>query len=282
MPPLATFGQTGRVTAFWTEIPRDVLTVSGADALTYLQGQISQDIRNLGDGESVYTFVLQPIGKVDALARVRRVSADEFVVDTDAGYGETLVARLNRFKIRVAVDIVLSSQTTIAVRGSDVSIEGATPAWGRLDAFDLFDRAAPAGVRHGTTDEFDAARIEAGWPAMGSEITDATIPAETGVVALAVNFTKGCYPGQELVERMDSRGSTAPRFVRRLRGEGSAAVGDTVVHDGKAVGALTSVAESDEGWLALATISRSVHVSDSVTVTTGAGTVDAAVEQTLV
>ena len=258
-----------------------MLTVSGSDALTYLQGQISQDIQDLGDGESAYTFVLQPIGKVEALARVRRVSADEFVVDTDSGYGETLAARLNRFKIRVDVDISRRSQMMVAVRGSDIPIDDATPAWGRRDAFDLFDRDAPAGVRHGTADELDAARIEAGWPAMGSEITDATIPAETGVVSLAVNFTKGCYPGQELVERMDSRGSSAPRFVRRLRGEGSAAVGDTVVHDGKEVGALTSVADSDEGWLALASISRSVHVSDSVTVRTEAGTVEAAVEETL-
>ena len=50
---------------------------------------------------------------------------------------------------------------------------------------------------------------------MGFEIVPGeTIPAVTGVVPVAVNFTKGCYPGQELVERMDSRGADAPKSLR--------------------------------------------------------------------
>ncbi len=53
---------------------------------------------------------------------------------------------------------------------------------------------------------------------MGTEIVPAeTIPASLGeVVRVAVSFTKGCYPGQELVERMDSRGSSAPQVLRRV------------------------------------------------------------------
>jgi tRNA-modifying protein YgfZ len=256
-----------------------VLTVSGSDALTYLQGQVSQDIRNLGDGETTYTFVLQPIGKVDALARIHRVSADEFRLDTDTGFGEQLVARLNRFKIRVKVDIELSSATLIAVRDAvgdtAASIAGGLPAWGRDDAFDVFGGAPElTDMHHGSPDDLLRARIEVGWPAMGSEITDATIPAETGVTAHAVSFTKGCYPGQELVERMDSRGSTAPRFVRRLRGEGSVTIGNEVLRDGKAVGNLTSVAETDEGWVALAVIARSAQPDDAVTVGGMASTVE--------
>ncbi|MCU1397032.1 MAG: hypothetical protein JWN62_141 [Acidimicrobiales bacterium] len=276
--------QTVEVTAFWCDVPRDVLRVSGVDALTYLQSQISQDIRQLGDGGTTYTFVLQPTGKVEALARVHRVTADELLLDTEAGFGEALKARLNRFKIRVKVDIESMDWRMIAVRGTDVAPAGSLPAWGRPDAHDLLGEAPPApdGVRRGTPAELEAARIEAGWPAMGSEITDATIPAETGVVPLAVNFTKGCYPGQELVERMDSRGSNAPRFVRRLRGEGSVASGDLVRYGGKDVGALTSVADSDEGWLALASIARAVQPGDSVSVAAEAGSIDAAVEELVI
>lgn len=255
------------MTAFWTELECDALNVSGADALTYLQGQISQDIRNLADGQSAYSFVLQPTGKVEALARVTRISADEFRLDTDRGFGEPLLARLNRFKIRVKVDIVATPTTIAAVRGAERSVAGAVSAWGRDDAFDLFDPGLlPAGLRHGSLDELLLARIEAGWPAMGSEITEGSIPAETGVVAESVSFTKGCYPGQELVERMDSRGSTAPRFVRRLRGEGTVKTGDEVTHDGKPVGVLTSVADSDEGWIALGIVARSAQPGDAVTV----------------
>ena len=68
----------------------------------------------------------------------------------------------------------------------------------------------------GTHDEYHAERVRCAWPIFGIDITDTSLPAETGLVDVAVSFTKGCYPGQELVERMDSRGSTAPRMLMRL------------------------------------------------------------------
>ncbi len=51
---------------------------------------------------------------------------------------------------------------------------------------------------------------------MGAELTDKTIPGETGLIELTVSFTKGCYTGQELVARIDSRGGNVPRRLRRL------------------------------------------------------------------
>ena len=56
-------------------------------------------------GDRRWTFLLQPTGKVDVLARVERTADDTFVFDVDAGYGDALVARLNRFKIRVKADV---------------------------------------------------------------------------------------------------------------------------------------------------------------------------------
>jgi folate-binding protein YgfZ len=90
------------------------------------------------------------------------------------------------------------------------------------------------------------------WPANGSEvIAGETVPASLGVVSVAVSFTKGCYPGQELVERMDSRGATAPRTLRSIVANGRS-VGDSVVVDGVDVGRITSVA----GDRALAFVDR--------------------------
>ncbi len=260
------------MTAFWIDHPRDMLRVSGDDAQTYLQSQISQDIRDLADGESTYTFVLQPTGKVEALARIRRVSATEFSLDTDAGFGEALRTRLARFKIRVKADLEVMDLACVAVRDADgPRPDEAVSAWGRQDAYDLFGAAAPTAVANGSAHDLLRARIEAGWPAMGAEITDATIPAESGVVDLAVSFTKGCYPGQELVERMDSRGSTAPRFVRRLSGTG--AIADELTSDGKVVGHVTSSVSVDDGWIGLGIVARSVQPGDIVQSNGGAVTV---------
>ena len=89
-------------------------------------------------------------------------------------------------------------------------------------------------------------RIEDGVPAMGAELSDKTIPAEAGqaVIDASVSFTKGCYTGQELVARVDSRGNNVPRQVRALvlaGAEAPPALGAEVTDQGKAVGAITSI-----------------------------------------
>jgi len=207
---------------------RDRVVVSGPDALTYLQSQIAQDIRALPVGDATWTLVLEPNGKVDSLARVTRRADDEFVFDIDADYGEVLAARLRRFKIRVAAEIEMEP------------------------ASDHEAAADPAS---------EDARIAAGWPRMGAEIVPGeTIPAVTGVTGVAVNFTKGCYPGQELVERMDSRAAEAPRSLRRLEVELGAASGDPVLDAGEVVGELTSV----NGTRALGYVKRTSSVGDPV------------------
>ncbi|MEN9645617.1 MAG: hypothetical protein RL238_2286 [Actinomycetota bacterium] len=199
---------------FWCEYPRDVVQVVGPDAGTYLQSQLSQDLRPLQVGESTWSFVLQPTGKVEVLLRVWRTADDTYVLDTDAGFGDAMVARLNRFKIRVKADIEPLDWRCTAVRGANGD---GLVAWG--GGFDLLAATPqpPAEVPEGDAGQLLAARIDAAWPAMGSEIVPGeTIPAETGITDVAVSFTKGCYPGQELVERMDSRAATAPRQLRRL------------------------------------------------------------------
>ena len=147
------------------------------------------------------------------------------MLDTDAGFGAALLARINRFKIRV------DAETTL----EESSVESPS-------------------VEH------ELARIGAGWPRMGAEIDPgATIPATTGVVLHAVNFQKGCYPGQELVERMDSRGADAPRTLRIVDLAQGAAVGDAVHDaDGNEVGVVTSV--TGEGGIGLAYVKRGADV----------------------
>ena len=185
------------------------MVIEGPDAETYLQSQVSQDLRGMAVGESKWTFLLQPTGKVDVLARVTMIGAERFELDTDLGFGPVLEARLNRFKIRVKATV------------------------------SMLDRS------EGSVGLDEDRRIAAGWPKMGAEIVPGeTIPAETGLADVAVSFTKGCYPGQELVERMDSRGSTAPRHLVVLPLRDGDAPGVVVAQDNAQVGTITSVGTS--------------------------------------
>jgi len=190
----------------WLDDRRDVVAIEGPDASSYLQSQVSQDLRDMAPGESRWPFLLEPAGKVDVLARVTMIDDERFELDTDPGFGDVLEARLNRFKIR--------GKATVEARPAS---EGSVP----LD---------------------EDGRIAAAWPKMGAEIVPGeTIPAETGIAEVAVSFTKGCYPGQELVERMDSRGSTSPRHLEVLDRHAADTPGATVLHDGNEIGVITSV-----------------------------------------
>lgn len=142
-------------------------------------------------------------------------------------------------------------------RAVDVIItDSPVPLPARTDAFDSEDPARPRAVGD---DVIEALRIGCGWPSMGAEIRPGeTIPAATGVVARAVSFTKGCYPGQELVERMDSRGSYAPQSLRIVSRAvlGEVQPGSTIELDGNEVGTVTSVGDD----LVLAYVARSVSL----------------------
>ena len=226
---------------FWVPLQRDVITATGTDARTYLHSQLSQDVAGMRVGETRQSLLLQPTGKLDGIIRVTCVEGETFVLDTDPGCGEAMLARLNRFKIRVKVELTLGRESWVAVRNVLTPIPGSIPAW-RCDgsAVDLRSESAIAEFKQGSLEDYEQARIIAAWPMMRVDVTESSIPAETGIIDVAVSFTKGCYPGQELVERMDSRGSIAPRQLRYVQvGEG-VVVGQEVEHEGRQ-GTITSV-----------------------------------------
>jgi folate-binding protein YgfZ len=251
--------------AVWLD--RDVVAAVGPDAGTFLQGQLSQDILALPDGGSGWSWLLAPTGKVDALVRVSRLAGDDWVLDTDRGWGEAVVTRLNRFKLRTKVDLTASPWQVLGLRGHAAHVRGeplAVPAWPRLTGVDLIGPApaVPAGWRVMPAADYEAIRIGAGLPRMGAELTDKTIPGETGLIEQTVSFTKGCYTGQELVARIDSRGGHVPRRLRLLIPAGPLEPGAVLVDDsGATAGTVTSVARSSEtAWVALGFVRRGVEV----------------------
>jgi len=279
-------------------LSRDFIRVSGPQALEYLQGQLSQDLEKLAVGDSALSLILEPQGKVSAFVRVTRSATDEMVLDFDAGFGEAVLARLRRFKLRTKADIELLAdwrclagrgpRAAEALAGAAAALAGAggAPAgteggglrsafsWPGLEGIDLLGPApaAPEGLRHCGLAAYEALRIEAGLPGMGAELDDRTIPEESGAVEATVSFTKGCFTGQELVARIDSRGGNVPRRLRGVvpagAGAGGApvtgdgfALGSAVMVDGAEVGRVTSAAVSPElGPVGLAYIKRGHEV----------------------
>jgi tRNA-modifying protein YgfZ len=260
------------------DLPRDVLRVEGTDAAAFLQGQLSQDLDVLPPrlGASVDALLLQPTGKVDALLRVTRWTDGAFLLDLDAGWGEAVQARLTRFLLRMDVAVEALPWRCLALRGprahevdtGTLPLAADWPGWPGVDL--LGDPPPrPDGVPAATLDDFETARIEAGVPRMGAELDERTIPAEAGVVERTVSFTKGCFVGQELVARIDSRGGNVPRRLRGLVVAGDAVppAGAVVVAGDREVGRVTSAARSPaRGPVALAYLGRAVQVPAVVSV----------------
>jgi folate-binding protein YgfZ len=230
---------------------------------------------------------LQPQGKVDALVRVHRVEDDAVVLDTDAGFGDVVRVRLERFKLRVKADIEPLGWRCLAVRGPSAHsvASGLDADWPGLPGVDIVgdQPTVPTGVRLCDMQAYEAVRIEAGVPVMGREVDEKTIPAETGLVDRAVSFTKGCFTGQELVARIDSRGGNVPRHLRGVVVGTNVVppVGATITADGKDLGSVTSVAESLErrAPVGLAYVRRGLEPPADVTLVWEGGSAPARVEE---
>jgi folate-binding protein YgfZ len=261
-----------------TTMSRDVVTVEGPDAAAFLQGQLSQDVAGLAPGASALSFLLEPQGKVVAVLRATRTATDGFRLDSDPGTGAAVLARLQRYKLRTKADLALVEAAPHAAARSAAMArpDGALDLpWPGLFGWDLpTDGAARAlpGGRVVPPSALDGVRVAALVPA-AQDLDERAIPAETGLVDAAASFTKGCYTGQELVARMDSRGGAAPRTLRRLEGDGEppeVASPLVAAATGKPAGALTTVTLTETGWAGLALVPRAVGVGDEVLVGGGA------------
>ena len=270
------------------QLARDVLMVSGPDAASYLQGQCSQDVSGLGPGESAEALLLSPQGKIEVYLRLTRVADDEFVLDTDEGSGPLAQARLERFRLRTKVTVDPLDWACVALRGPDArpAVTGAPDQvlavdWPGLAGVDLLGPSPSGGLSDWVAEDvvrcgdgaWEAARIEAGVPVNGREIVDGSIAAEVGLVDRTVSFTKGCFTGQELVARLDARGSNVARRLCGVvvgpgpPGAGVPAGAAVLVADGsKDVGHLSSVAWSPGSGttVALATLHRRVTPPEAV------------------
>ena len=281
-----------------------VFRITGSGALTCLQGLLTNDLVQPGDGSVVYGALLTPKGMIVVDAWVLRHSDALTLVIPRSGHGaaveifqRTLPPRLARVtdltgEARVAwllgghgfQTLVKSGVRAPEAAGRVVSVAGdlspimlalapeaaffVAMAMGMASALEpVTGRLLEAGAVAGGEEELDAARILSGWPALGIEIDERTLPQEVRYDEIGgVSYTKGCYTGQETVARLHFRGHTN-RELRGVRWSGTnPADGRAVSHGAKEVGTLRSTLALDDRFLGLAKVRREVPPGSDVTV----------------
>ena len=216
----------------WCNLDRDVIVVDGNDAGQFLHSQLANDITSMPVGATVHSLLLEPTGHVVSLLRVIRTGVTTFVIDVERGDSDVVVTRLSKFVLRAKVNFTIVDACVRAYRGTDITahvqqlVAGtnfvlASPWWEDPHACDVIAIDGQAEIAqlpeigvNASEQSIDAFRVDAGWPRMNRDIERGDIPATTGILRVSASFTKGCYPGQELVERMDSRGTMAPTVLR--------------------------------------------------------------------
>lgn len=268
-----------------------LLRVSGDDRLTWLQGQLTRDLRGLTAGATAYGLLLHANGKVladlDVLCR-----RDDVLLVCARDVAAEVQAQLERYIMMEDVELEALSGSVLAMQGP-ASVALLDPLRDELGADGVFpvDRlglggllvlghaeepaaALPEAVRSAGGDwvseeAVTLARLRAGRPLLGPDFGPSVLPQVAGLGRRALSFDKGCYRGQEPVVMLEHRGSPPKRLVRLRFDAASAPVAGTTVRgsDDAALGAITSAARGPDGVVyALGTLKRGAELSDVVSV----------------
>ena len=278
--------------------PAGVLRVTGPDRMTYLHSLLSQELESAAAGDVADFLYLDAKGNAQAMGRAV-VLAGAVLLITPAEVADSLTASLQRYTFLLQAETEnLTGQWGVAsLRGpAGADIGGArsepmtvAPAGegfvvrDRTGGVDLIgptawldERVSQTGAPAASLDEWEAWRILAGEPAWGTEVVEGRRAQELGLLPTHVHLRKGCYPGQESIAKIYNLGR--PRRVLAVaRFHGDVAPGTPVVAGDKA-GEVTSVARTDDGWVALVLVpvDRDGRLLGDGTLTAGtvAGTVE--------
>jgi folate-binding protein YgfZ len=255
---------------------RSKLIVTGEHRIRWMNSMVTNNIRDLATNTGTYNFLLNPQGRIQADLYVYN-RGEYLVIDTDAGQAEKLQQTLRKYIImdRVELTDAASKLAAVGIAGEksaaifralglpielsalqvvDAVVENTSITLVRSDsgnAYELWispENAAAAWnllVRTGAqpvgAEAIELARIAAGVPRYGQDISDRDLPQETEQMR-ALNFSKGCYIGQEIVERIHSRGQVHRKFAGFRFAGAPPSAGAKIESNGKEVGEITSVA----------------------------------------
>ena len=260
------------------KLERVHIALTGADRVRWLNGMVTNNVRDLAPDRGVYAFLLNPQGKIQGdLYAFNR--GERIVVETDSVQLQTVLEIFDRYIIMDDVEVKNLGSTVIGLAGPACAevlgragipdaermqplqvadphlgehklrlVRGDNPGVATYEicgddnsAQPVWDSLLKAGAQEIHSDTLETFRVACGIPKFGVDIRQKDLPQETGQDR-ALNFNKGCYIGQEIVERIRSRGAVHRMFTG-FEVEGAIpAPGFRVQQDGKDIAELTSVA----------------------------------------
>jgi len=272
---------------------RGQIAVAGPDRGAFLHGLLTNDTASLTPGTGCYAAWLTPQGRMLCDLHVLE-SGDMILLDVPAAETQHVADRLEQFHFSEDVQIAtLASLRPVWIHGpaapgmfgadvgewmqyqnARIEFAGVSVVIARIDQLavpgvviyvdaqqvdEVTAALASRGSLHATPATLEAARIEAGYPVFGLDMTADTIPLEAGIEDRAISLTKGCYVGQEVIIRVLHRGhGRVARKLVRLQVEGDPPSRDSKIFSGdREIGFVTSAAESPRlGALALGYVHR--------------------------
>jgi folate-binding protein YgfZ len=258
---------------------RAKLVLTGEDRQRWLNGMVTNNIRDLGLGRGNYSFLLNPQGRVQADLTVWN-RGEFYLLETDASQSATIKDFFDRYIIMDDVEVEDISEKLVSLGVTGLAARAVLQRVGftlpelpngaiadihwngigcsvahmpeeRFESYEiwcapenakmLWDAIVEAGSAPVGTDALETHRILHGVPRIGLDIRDRDLPQETAQLH-ALHHAKGCYIGQEIVERIHSRGAVHRQFTGFEFEAAPAPVGSKIVVGDKEVGEITSTA----------------------------------------
>lgn len=263
---------------------RGRISVTGGDRVRWMNGMVTNNVRDLASGRGAYAFLLNPQGRIlgDMYIFNRENS---LVVETDRSQIEKIMATFDHFIIMddVQIEDISGQQTALGligpksrellkavgiavsemqplevvspqcvcdckcaectvIRGEEGPQESYEVWLDSKDVYKTWHALVSAGATPVGSEALEMHRIASGIPLYGVDIRERDLPQETEQMR-ALNFNKGCYVGQEIVERIRSRGNVHRKFTGFAAEDGAGVVpGAKIISAEKEVGEITSVA----------------------------------------
>jgi tRNA-modifying protein YgfZ len=266
--------------AAWLDVSgRGRIVARGRDRARLLHNLTSNEVKKMRPGEGCYAFLLNPQGRIQADLWLFCFE-EHFLIDTEPGLCEKVRQHIQRYIIadKVELEDITAATGAMAIEGPGAAgtlaalgapapvTDYAHGPWGDLTVAavsltgqpgfriyggtsqigELAGRLSGAGAQPATEEDTRQVRIENGRPRYGEDIREVSLPQETDQMQ-AVSFTKGCYLGQEIVERIRAQGHVNKKLVRFAMEMAEApAPGAKLLSGGNEAGEVTAAVYSEE------------------------------------